>query len=163
MATVLQLSKPLAAPPTVHATLGITVRNFAGPEDIEPWLALRERAFARERVGVRKWTVADFAVEFLDRWWWQPQRMWLAELNAEGSRTLAGGVTLAMRGTQEAAIPVVHWLVVDPAYRRRGVGRALMSHLEQAAWNAGFRQIHLETHAAWQKAVSFYESLGYRT
>ena len=66
-----------------------------------------------------------------------------------------------MRGNPPSARPAVHWLVVLPAARRQGVGRLLMSHLERAAWDAGHREVLLETHAQWQAAVQFYEALGY--
>src|SRR5690606_445437 len=101
--------------------------------------------------------------EFLQKWWWNPARMWLAEVKTitGGSLRLAGSVTLAMRGEPAGAKPVVHWLMVSPDARRQGLARVLMSHLETAAWDAGYRQIWLETHAAWQAARRFYEALGY--
>jgi GNAT superfamily N-acetyltransferase len=52
--------------------------------------------------------------------------------------------------------------MVHPAWRRRGVGRLLIAHLESAAYTTGYRQIWLETHAAWDAAARFYESLGFR-
>jgi GNAT superfamily N-acetyltransferase len=66
-----------------------------------------------------------------------------------------------MREGAVCTIPVVHWLLVDPAWRRRGVGRLLMLHLELAAWHDGYREIELETHAGWGAAVAFYQSMGY--
>lgn len=57
--------------------------------------------------------------------------------------------------------PVVHWLMVAPEARRQGLARVLMSRLEAAAWNAGHREIYLETHSAWRAAAQFYEALGY--
>jgi GNAT superfamily N-acetyltransferase len=158
MTTVLQMTKRLESAPEVTSVGGVALRAFR-PDDVAAWLALRDRAFARERVGVRAWAETDFRCEFQDRWWWRPQWMWLAENEERG---LVGSVTLAMRGEPEAAKPVVHWLMVAPRWRRRGVGRLLLSHLEQAAWEAGYREIWLETHARWKAAVEFYEALGYR-
>ena len=60
------------------------------------------------------------------------------------------------------ARPVVHWLAVLPGWRRRGIGRLLLSRLHQDCWDAGYRQVWLETHAAWQAAVRLYRELGYR-
>jgi GNAT superfamily N-acetyltransferase len=162
MINVLQMTKRLETAPSLAPVDGVAVRTFL-PENVAAWLALRDRAFARERVGVRAWSEADFRGEFLDRWWWRPQWMWLAE-HAESDRTaeLVGSVTLAMRGSEEAARPVVHWLIVAPRWRRRGVGRLLLSNLERAAWEAGHHEIWLETHAQWEAAVKFYEALGYR-
>lgn len=158
MASVLQLCRQLTNRPELPAIAGLSIRTFTGPADIVPWLDLRHRAFARERLGVRRWAADDFAAELTSRWWWQPKRMWLAE--ADGPQ-LVGSVTLAMRGEPEAARPVVHWLMVHPTARRRGLGRLLMAHLEAAAWDAGHRQLWLETHAAWQSAEKFYTNLGY--
>ncbi len=183
MATVLQFNRRLPSKPEIPPLSGIAVRHFAGESDIPAWLELRHRAFARQRIGVRQWTEADFQAEFTDRWWWQPQRMWLADNSiaepsplgrgqvsagdslwrGEGaSHQIIGTVALAMRGEQAAhARPVVHWLMVHPRWRRRGLGRLLMAHLETAAWDAGHRELWLETHVAWEAAVKFYESLGY--
>jgi GNAT superfamily N-acetyltransferase len=159
---VRQLAKRLECRPAAEIERKATVRAFGGDADIAPWLDLRHRAFARERVGVREWTAADFRAEFTSRWWWRPDWMWLAEVDqnlsnaansppaeAAGQKTLIGSVILAMRGEPAKARPVVHWLVVHPRWRRGGIARALMSHLEAAAWDAGHREIFLETHSAW--------------
>jgi GNAT superfamily N-acetyltransferase len=69
---------------------------------------------------------------------------------------------MAMRGEPANAHPVVHWLMVDPAWRRRGIGRLLLEHLETAAWGLGYREIFLETHAGWKAAANFYKSLGFQ-
>jgi GNAT superfamily N-acetyltransferase len=165
MATVLQMRKELAAIPEITPIRGIAVRTFEGDGDIADFLELRHRSFARQRVGVRQWTPTDFLQEFTNHWWWQPSRMWFAEATGEIAGTapnqLLGSVTLAMRGNPPSARPAVHWLVVLPSARRQGVGRLLMSHLERAAWDAGHREVLLETHAQWLAAVQFYEALGY--
>ena len=164
MSSVLQLSKPLEEPPNCLVVKGVTVRTFR-PGDEAAWLKLRDQAFAREKLGVRRWTTADFEAEFIQKWWWNPANMWLAESEmARAGEPLLGSVTLARRGSPEAsdaARPVVHWLMVSPAARRRGIGRALLTHLERAAFDAGHRQVWLETHSAWRAAAKFYESLGY--
>ena len=160
--TVLQMTKHLEAAPQQVSVDGVAVRDFRH-DDVGAWLALRDRAFARERVGVRAWSETDFRREFQDRWWWRPEWMWLAELGeGDGRSDLVGSVCLAMRGNPEAAKPVVHWLMVAPRWRRRRVARLLMSHLERAVWETGYREIWLETHARWEAAVKFYEALGYR-
>ncbi len=192
MTAVVHLNRRLTAPPDLSGVPGVRVRNYAGPEDIERWLEVRRRAFARERVGVREWRRADFAAEFLAKPWWRPDWLWLAEtvddpsspgrgrgegeLAADATRAQSlwqgekgprgatiGTVALAMRGAGETALPVIHWLAVAPGWRRRGVARLLVATLEAAAWRAGYREVHLESHAAWIAALSFYESLGYRS
>lgn len=154
---VLHLSRQLLHPPKVGSVPGVAVRTFAGDNDIDTWLQLRERAFAGQKPGVRSWARADFAAEFLNKPWWLPERMWFAE--TEGA---VGSIALAFRGRELLAVPVVHWLMVLPEWRRHGIGRLLLSTVESAAWQAGHRQISLETHAGWSAALAFYRAMGYR-
>jgi len=53
-------------------------------------------------------------------------------------------------------------LAVDPAHRRRGVGRALLGWLEESARTAGTFVIGLELRAGNELARTFYRALGYR-
>jgi ribosomal protein S18 acetylase RimI-like enzyme len=88
--------------------------------------------------------------------------MWLAEAHRLLlPSTVVGTVTLARRGDPPDDKPVVHWLAVVPSARRRGVGRLLISTLEAAVWDAGERQVWLETHSAWTEALALYQALGY--
>lgn len=157
MATVLQLTKILTARPTIEPLADVALRNFAGPQDISPWLALRDRAFARQKLGVRSWTERDFEVELASRSWWRAERLWLAE-SVDPARRLLGAVALAERDPDH---PAVHWLMVDPIARRQGIGSLLMSALEAACWDAGHRQIWLETHESWHAAARLYRARGY--
>jgi GNAT superfamily N-acetyltransferase len=83
--------------------------------------------------------------------------MWFAE-----SDGILGSVTLARRDSHTSSKPVVHWLMVDPRWQRRGIARLLLTTLEASVWDAGERQIWLETHSAWTKATQFYRAMGYR-
>jgi ribosomal-protein-alanine N-acetyltransferase len=53
-------------------------------------------------------------------------------------------------------------LAVDPAHRRRGIGRRLITWLEETAITAGTFVIGLELRASNESALSFYGKLGYR-
>ena len=53
-------------------------------------------------------------------------------------------------------------LAVDPAHRRRGLARKLMTWLEDTALIAGTFIIGLELRATNQEAFAFYAALGYR-
>jgi ribosomal protein S18 acetylase RimI-like enzyme len=159
MMSVLQLAKRIDSPPAIPAVENIRVRNYRGAEDIDAWLDLRHRAFARLKVGVRRWERADFAREFLAKPWWSPGRLWFAEsLLAEDGCRPVGTVALAQRA---AGMPAVHWLAVDPRWRRRGIARLLMAHLEASCWDSGQRQLWLETHSSWEAANALYRSLGF--
>jgi len=74
---------------------------------------------------------------------------------------LVGAVALASRGDGPDATPAIHWLMVAPRWRRRGVARLLVAAAERRAWDDGHREIRLETHAAWTAAARLYAELGY--
>jgi len=152
---IVQLAKQLTARPEIAPPEGFRIRTFSDDSDIDRWLQLREQAFAREKVGVRRWTHADFVEEMIDKDWWREDRTWLAEAD-QGD--VAGSITMAMRGRQ---IPVIHWLMVRPAWRRHGIAKTLVATLEAHAWDEGFREIRLETHDGWRSALRFYEASGY--
>jgi GNAT superfamily N-acetyltransferase len=169
MASVLHFRRQLDAPPAARDLPEITIRHIHVPDDIAAWLALRNGAMAGQKPPVRPWTQGDFAAEMSDKPWWNPQCTWLAIAGERGSPAIdvrdqvgvVGAVTLALREGAAGTVPVVHWLLVDPDFRRRGIGRLLMSNLERAAWDAGWREVQLETHAGWREAVAFYHSMGY--
>src|SRR3972149_4869160 len=160
MTAVCHFRKVLGCRPDVPSMAGVAVRPMAVPEDIARWLALRERAIAGLGPAPPPGVHADYEAEMFDTPWWQAERNWLAMADVAQDR-LIGAVTLAVRAGATGSTAVVHWLLVDPAWRRRGVGRLLMSHLERAAWDAGWREVELETHAGWTAAVAFYQSMGY--
>jgi GNAT superfamily N-acetyltransferase len=155
---VIHLSKVLVGFPCVVEVRGVNIRQMAVPDDVPHWLALREQAVADLMPAPRPWLHADYAAEIFDKPWWHAKWNWVATNDAG---EVVGAVTLAIREGEAGRAAVVHWLLVDPAWRRRGIGRVLMSHLEQAAWEAGYREVQLETHADWASAVAFYQSMGY--
>lgn len=156
---VLQLTRRLAERPSAVEVPGVRLRHFEGPADIGHWLELRRRAFARQKLGVGNWHEKDFEREFLEKPWWQPSAMWFAV--AEPGEAVVATVTLARRGAGPTSKPVVHWLAVAPGFRRRGIARLLVATLEATVWDAGGRQIWLETHESWKEAGHLYRTLGY--
>jgi len=158
MSFVLHFRKQLTAPPVAVQAPGIYLRQFQIPADITPWLALRERAMESETPRARPWSSADFRAEMTEKSWWRTDRSWVASTD---SSDFVGAVTLAIRHGENATTPVVHWLLVDPSFRRCGIAKLLMSNLERAAWNDGHREVQLETHAGWKDACAFYQSIGY--
>lgn len=182
--SILHFRRQLDAPPVAAEVPDICVRNMKLPDDIAAWLELRKGAMSAVSPGARLWSEHDFRTEMLSKPWWLPNHTWLAIAgepcspeeaaiaprpatrrspagDSLSTSSLVGSVTLAVREGSTRTVPVVHWLLVDPAWRRRGIARLLMQHLEQAAWNEGWREIELETHAGWPAAVAFYQSIGY--
>ena len=52
---------------------------------------------------------------------------------------------------------------VDPAYRRRGVGKALIDRAKAWAKEQGFDRLELNMWEFNQDALAFYEAVGFRT
>ena len=52
-------------------------------------------------------------------------------------------------------------LVVDPAYRSQGVGRRLVTAVEQWAANRGLEQMTVRSNVAREESHPFYQRLGY--
>lgn len=110
---------------------------------------------------------------------WQAYLTRIADVASRASRTtvlvalvdgvLAGTTTLEIDQhiendwRDEIAPDQVHvrMLGVDPAYRRRGVGRALMEATIALARERGRSRITLETTAQMRAAQHMYESLGF--
>lgn len=53
----------------------------------------------------------------------------------------------------------IGWLFVDPALRRRGVGRALVATAARQARSLGAAEIHAETLGSWPEAAGFWEAV----
>ena len=157
MLPILRFAKLLHARPE-PSPASASIRCFAGAGDVSAWLALCDTAFAGLTASGRRRTADDFEREFTAKPWWSPERMWFAE---DEVGNVVGSATLGRSGLPPDDVPCVLWLMVDPRYRRRGIGRALLTTLEQAAWDSGERRLTLETHAAWRDAVRLYERCGY--
>jgi ribosomal protein S18 acetylase RimI-like enzyme len=58
---------------------------------------------------------------------------------------------------------VVDNLVVDPEFRRRGIGWSLMEHAHQWAREKGATEVELNVYEFNQSAMALYRQLGYET
>jgi GNAT superfamily N-acetyltransferase len=169
MTPVLHFAKSLAFEPITRDVPGLEIRPFRDEADVDAWLALREAAFAGLVKSARPWTQADFRREFTGKPWWSPEHCWFATLSESNltvdspgmGSPIAGSVVLGRSGRPPDDEACVMWLMVHPTWRRRGVGRALLTILEQAVWNAGEQRIVLETHRNWRDAVQLYQQCGY--
>jgi ribosomal protein S18 acetylase RimI-like enzyme len=55
----------------------------------------------------------------------------------------------------------INYLGVDPAFRRRGLGRALMREAERRLREAGCPKINLQVRTGNAEAIVFYNSIGF--
>ncbi|MGD1852288.1 MAG: GNAT family N-acetyltransferase [Cyanophyceae cyanobacterium] len=60
-------------------------------------------------------------------------------------------------------LPHVFWMYVLPDYRRRGIGRSLLKHLEMEAQSMGATEISLQVYGHNAGAIALYQSLGYES
>ncbi|HET9957494.1 MAG TPA: GNAT family N-acetyltransferase [Polyangiaceae bacterium] len=79
-------------------------------------------------------------------------RIWVARPHAEGE---AQGVLVAWQVADEAHLID---LAVDPAFRRRGVARALLRHLISSSLRQGLRLIALEVRSGNDPAIRLYRA-----
>jgi len=56
----------------------------------------------------------------------------------------------------------IYSLAVEPQFRKRGIGRDLVQHLERALADLGCLKINLQILAGNSDVAGFYERLGYR-
>ncbi len=56
----------------------------------------------------------------------------------------------------------IRWVYVHPRYQGKGIGTALMKHVEKVARSLGLKRLRLLTHEKAVWAIRFYEKLGFR-
>jgi GNAT superfamily N-acetyltransferase len=158
---VLVLAKVLQGRPDSPRVETVEVARIDVVAAPAEWLTLRERAFRDETPPVRPWRRADIAREFASGSRGPERVTWLARDAHARPPVSCGAVSVSL--PQEATRPAsLHWLMVDPDYRGRGIGSALLTTAERHCWERGCREIRLETHRGWEAAVQFYEQHGYQ-
>lgn len=99
------------------------------------------------------------------RWSWKPARI-LNMIRHPDCVVLVARTRIGIAGFALMEFHEVHahlnLLAVKPAKRRSGIGKALITWLEESCQVAGVASIFLELRADNTSAKRFYESLGYR-
>lgn len=121
---------------------------------------IRRFELADQDAVLRLWQRCD-----LVRPWNDPRR--------DIARKLAVGRELFLLGLRDGVVVAsvmggydghrgwVNYLAVDPAWRRRGLGAAMMAALEQALRALGCAKINLQIRNSNLPAQGFYRALGY--
>ncbi|MFG0252156.1 MAG: GNAT family acetyltransferase [Phycisphaerales bacterium JB038] len=76
--------------------------------------------------------------------------------------TLEGKIVACVMAGYEGHRGWINYLAVDPAHRRRGLGRLLMERAEDLLRQRGCPKINLQVREHNADVIAFYESLGYR-
>ena len=117
-------------------------------EDLDALLALEEACFETDRLSIRSFK------HYLK----STKSMMLVACN---STTLLGyGLVLMRKGTRLSRL---YSIAVSQQTRGLGVGKLLLSHLEQAAMQADKLFMRLEVACNNHRAIRLYEEAGYRS
>jgi len=92
--------------------------------------------------------------------WARWDRGWVAEDAASAAPRVIRGFATAEYEAWHARL-VLWFLYIDPAWRRRGVGRTLLAEVEAHGRSVGATHVWLETSNVNVPGVAAYERLGY--
>lgn len=115
----------------------------------------RERGITLEETRLPQAITKRYSIEEVFASWASWERGWVAEIDG----VICGFAVVEYVPWQQRL--VLWFLYIEPASRRRGVGRALLSAVEQHARSIGARQVWLETSNVNVPGVRAYERLGY--
>jgi ribosomal protein S18 acetylase RimI-like enzyme len=141
-----------------HQSIGdaVLVRTDLRPGDLGRLLHLHGVAYAKE-LGLDltfEGYVAGTLAHFANPTDSARERLWLAE---SGDR-LVGSVAILKNAEDVAQL---RWLVVDPAFRGRGIGTNLVRQAVAFARGAGYRMVFLETLKELPVAAALYRAAGF--
>jgi len=132
----------------------VPIRAFEPDQDVARWNALWERV--SPELGLkRNWSEHELAVEFAAPRGKLRRPAWLATSHGDGSESVVGAISLTMP-SHHRDCPYVHWLLVHPEWRRRGLGSSLLATAESYCRQQGWSSLRLETHRRWEAALAFY-------
>jgi ribosomal protein S18 acetylase RimI-like enzyme len=115
----------------------------------------RERSIVLEQRTLPQPLTKRYSIDEVFAPWASWQRGWIAEVDG----TTCGFATVEHVPWQQRL--VLWFLYIEPALRRRGVGRALLQQVEQYGREAGATHVWLETSNVNVPGVLAYERLGY--
>lgn len=75
--------------------------------------------------------------------------------------TIGGRVVGTVMGGHEGDRGRVEYLAVDPAHRERGLGKALMTHIEGLLLERGCPRVNLKVRVGNNEGIAFYRGIGY--
>lgn len=109
--------------------------------------------FARE-------VAVEFAA-FLDRYDEADNRLWLVldDPDEAGAGKIVGALVVD-GGTDEPGARI-RWVILDPAFHGRGLGRTLMDRAMAYCDTCGFERVYLWTYEGLEAARHLYESHGF--
>jgi ribosomal protein S18 acetylase RimI-like enzyme len=114
-----------------------------------------ERSIALEERPLPQPITKRYSIDEVFASWASWQHGWVAEIDG----VVRGFATVEYVPWHQRL--VLWFLYIEPGFRRRGVGRALLAEVEQHGRNVGATQVWLETSNVNLPGVRAYERLGY--
>jgi len=109
---------------------------------------------------IRLWQACD-----LTRPWNDPQKDIRRKLDVADTLFLVaeknGEITGSVMGGYDGHRGWINYLAVDPAYRKAGIGRALMDAVEKRLLALGCPKVNLQVRAGNTAVIAFYQSIGF--
>ena len=137
---------------------GCSFRTYR-PGDEHHWIRLFDLVFRDLLGSFRPWTHEQFRVQFLDRPVFQAERLFFL---CQEDRPV-GSIT-AWTGDEEGrAVGIVHWVMLDPELRGKGLGRPMMVQCMNRLREEGWPEAFLTTRANLNMAILLYERMGFKT
>ena len=99
----------------------------------------------------------------VDRYFTHQTPLWFVSTNEPDERIACLWVGIAIDQITGNRHPNIFLIYVAPAYRRQGIGRALMQYVEVWAKNQGYTQIGLQVFTTDLPAIELYHKLGYES
>jgi ribosomal protein S18 acetylase RimI-like enzyme len=95
---------------------------------------------------------------------WAGNNRWLVVATAKHEPNLIGMVSAFVKSDRYFRhIATIEWMYVDPQFRGRGVGKALLSHLLDAIEkDKRIKKVRLMVNAAQREAIALYNRAGFR-
>ena len=136
-----------------------TIREYR-PSDRDFLLESHRTVYASEYgYNDRFYEFASKTIEdFLAVTKWDKEAIWIAE--ADGAPV--GSLALIRPEPESPQLGQLRWFLVRPAYRRYGIGRALMEKALEHATAWGCDHIFLWTASNLDNALAFYHRYGFR-
>ena len=140
--------------PALAAPDGFMLRALR-PGEAEAWVRLKNACFRED--GGEDWTREHFQREFVDNPVYDLERI----LVAVQGNVLAGTTSAWEVDYGAGGVGLIHWVGVDPTYRGRGLGEALMIRALNELVARGYEDAWLSTGRERGAAVRLYERLGF--
>lgn len=136
----------------------MTIRSITSEDDASLAQIIRE-GLERHGLDIPGTVYFDQGLDHLSRFYRnKPGRAYYVAVDDMGQ--VVGGAGFA-EFPRRPGCAELQKLYLDPSVQGQGRGYRLIKQVQEGAWDAGYREIYLETHHALKAAVHMYRRMGY--